>query len=271
MHLIPIAVLVFMLLATACCAAPVVSNLQGTCRQGQVFLTWDEPAGWDGRLTVLSSAAPITAENARQATVIAHHKMPGSANDWWLNPETYGNPLAVDPKTGKKPPIPHEGFLLTPGGQRINPDSGLHVHTVGADEAGARYFAVVSVGADDAENWEIAPGANATVQPIQQQLAPVEPIWQNAGAPPDPATGKGKALHLNLHAKTGRGGMDFLVFGDASLGWREGLPFKFGVRITDTAVIVSPTDRTWIDRMFPEGKDNCQKLTPAIQDRKSVV
>jgi pimeloyl-ACP methyl ester carboxylesterase len=256
--------LILSLLAIGACAAPVATNLQGTCRQGQVFLTWDEPVGWDGRLTVLSSPVPITTENAHQATVISHHMMPGSARDWWLDPETFGNPLPVDPQTGEKPPIPREGFLLTPGGQRLNPDSGLHVHTVGPEEAGPRYFAVVSVGADGVENWEIVPGVNATTEAIYQEPAPVEPIWQNAGAPPDPSTGKRKALHLVLHAKTGRGGMDFLAFGDASLGWREGLPFKFGVRITDSAVIVTPTDRTWIDRMFNEGKDNCQKLTPAI-------
>lgn len=264
MHTVPVVTLILTLLGVTACAAPVVSNLQGTCRQGQVFLTWDEPAGWQGRLTVLSAAAPITTETARQSTVISHHMMPGSARDWWLDPETFGDPLPADPQTGQKPPIPHEGFLLQPGGPRLNPDSGLHVHTVGADEAGPRYFAVVSVSNEGVENWEIVPGVNATVQPIQQQPAPVEPIWQNAGPPPDPARGRGKALHLVLHAKTGRGGMDYLAFGDASLGWREGLPFKFGVRVTDTAVIVSPTDRTWIDRMFTEGKDNCQKLTPAI-------
>lgn len=257
-------VTLLMTLAVVACAAPVATNLQAVCRQGQVFLTWDEPAGWQGQLTVLGSDQPITTQNAGQATVLADHLSPGLANDWWLNPETYGNPLAKDPKTGQKPPIPHEGFLIVAGGKRLNPDSGLHVHTVAPEEKGPRYYAVVSTGADGVRNWEVTAGVNALQTPVEVQAATVEPIWQKPEAQPDVAAGKGKPLHLSLHAKTGRGGFDFLVFGDKSLGWREGLPFKFGVTVTADAVIVAPTDRTWIDRMFPEGRDNCQKLTPAI-------
>jgi len=241
-----------------CCAAPVATNLQASCRQGQVFLTGDEPPGLQGELVVRMSKAPITAANLAQATVVAEGINPGSAYDWWLNPETYGNPVQPDKTTGQKPPIPHEGFIIAPGAPRLNPDSGLHVHTVGPDESGPYYYAVTST-----DNIEIVPGGNSLAQPVTQQAEPVEPIWQDAGAP-DFAAGKGLPVHLTLHAKTGRGGMSFLAFGDKSLGWRESLPFKFGVRITANAVEVSPTDRTWIGRMFPEGLDNCQKLTPAI-------
>lgn len=265
MSTLPLFVVVLMLAVLSVgCAAPVVTNLKAEARDGQVFLTWDEPAGWLGRLTVVSSATPLTDANVAQAAVLGHHISPGSANDWWLNPETYGNPLAVDPATGQKPPIPRDGWLLTPGGQRLNPAGGLFVHTLAADEGGPRYYAVLSQDEAGVGNQEVVTGANALAQPVTQQPAPVVPIWQNTGAPPDPALGKGKPLHLILHAKTGRGGMDWLVFGDRSLGWREGLPFKFGVRITADAVEVSTTDRTWIDRMFPEGLDGCQKLTPAI-------
>jgi hypothetical protein len=247
------------LAATLAAAAPVATNLQATCRQGQVVLTWDEPAGLQGDLTVHMAKTPITTANLTQATVVAEGLNPGTAYDWWLNKETYGNPLPVDPNTGQKPPIPHEGFIISPGGQRLNPDSGLHVHTVAPDEAGACYYAVVG-----ADNKEIVPGQNSLTQPVDQQAAAVAPIWQEAAPAPDVAKGKGLPLHLILHAKTGIGGMEYLAFGDKSLGWREGLPFKFGVRITANAVEVRPTDRTWIGRMFPEGIDGCQKLTPAI-------
>lgn len=240
-------------------AAPVATHLQAACRDGQVFLTWDEPAGLQGDLTVYMAKAPITAENLAQATVIAEGVNPGSAYDWWLNKETFGNPGPKDPKTGEAYKPPHEGFIITPGGQRLNPDSGLHVHTVGPDESGPAYYAVTG-----ADNREVVAGENSLSRPVQQQPGAVTPIWQNADAAPDVTKTKGLPLHLILHAKTGIGGMDYLVFGDKSLGWREGLPFKFGVRISGDAVIVTPTDRTWIGRMFPEGTDNCQKLTPAI-------
>jgi hypothetical protein len=255
--LVPVVVLLMTLSLAS--AAPVATHLQAAYRDGQVFLTWDEPAGLQGDLSVLMCRAPITAANIAQATVVATGLNPATAYDWWLNPETFGNPVPQDPNTGEKPKPPHEGFIITPGGQRLNPDAGLHVHTVAASESGAYYYAVIAV-----SNTEIIPGQNSLTQPVPQQPAPVQPIWQEAGPPLDAARGKGLPLHLILHAKTGRGGMQFLAFGDQSLGWREGLPFKFGVRITADAVEVSPTDRTWIGRMFPEGIDGCQKLTPAI-------
>ncbi len=254
----PLLVVILLALgATAAAAAPVATNLQATCRDGQVFLTWDEPAGLQGDLTVLMSKQPITA--ADQATVIAEGVNPGSAYDWWLNKETYGNPVPKDPNTGEAYKPPHEGFIVTPGGPRLNPDSGLHVHTVAADEAGAAYYAVIG-----ADNKEIVAGQNSLAQPVNQQAGAVTPIWQSADSAPEVEKAKGLPLHLILHAKTGIGGMEYLAFGDKSLGWREGLPFKFGVRVTPDYVEVRPTDRTWIGRMFPEGTDGCQKLTPAI-------
>ena len=239
-------------------AAPVATHLQAACRDGQVFLTWTEPAGLQGDLTVLMSKQPITTPSPENTKIVASGLNPGTAYDWWLNKETYGNPVPKDPNTGEAYKPPHEGFVITPGGQRINPDSGLHVHTVGPDEAGPTYYAVIGV-----DNAEIVAGQNSLTQPVNQQPGAVTPIWQNEGAP-DVAKGKGLPLHLILHAKTGIGDMDYLVFGDKSLGWREGLPFKFGVRVTPDCVEVRPTDRTWIGRMFPEGLDGCQKLTPAI-------
>lgn len=257
LHIVCLLILAFAV-CSVCPAAPVASNLRAEYRHGQVFLTWDEPAGVQGDLAVLALDRPITNDNLEQARIVAGGINPGSAYDWWLNPETYGNPLAADPNTGQKPPIPHEGFIIAPGGQRLNPDSGLHVHTVGPDESGRYYYAVTST-----TNQETAPGQNSLTTPVEQKVEPVEPIWQEGGSP-DLASGRGLPAHLILHAKTGRGGMQYLMFGDKSLGWREGLPFKFGVEIRDGSVRVSPTDRTWIGRMFPEGKDNCQKLTPAI-------
>ena len=241
----------------------IASNLRADFRCGQVFLTWDEPPAWQGNFTILSSPRPITSANAGQAKVLADRVKPGSAYDWWLNPETFGSPLKEDPATGKKPEIQRQGFIIKQGAPRLLPDSGLFVHTVAQDEAGPRYYAVIAADGEGRENESILAGANSLAGPVIQKCEPVEPIWQESGAPPA-APAESLPLHLVLHAKTGRGGMHYLAFGDTSLGWREGLPFKFGVEVTSNAIVVAPTDRTWSDRMFPEGRDRCQTLTPAI-------
>jgi dienelactone hydrolase len=246
-------------------AAPAASTLRAENRQGQVFLTWEESRReTDVRYIVRASAQPITAANVSQATILAQSP-PGSANDWWLNPETYGAPLEVDPKTGKKPDVPRRGFVLRSGADALDPGSGLFVHTVTADDPAECYYAVTFTSSGGTPQDEVVPGANCLSKPVAQRVADAQPLWQGkAEQAPPPGAGQGRPLHLVLHAKRGRGGMDWLAFGDSSLGWREGLPLKFGVKVTDDAVVVSPTDRTWIDRMFPEGKDECERLTPAI-------
>lgn len=246
-------------------AAPVASNLKAEYRSGQVFLTWDEAQSWPGSFNIRVASQPITAATVGQSKVLAGHIAPGSACDWWLNPETSGNPLKKDPVTGQKPPIPHEGFIIRQGAPRLPPDSGLFVHTVTPDEVGPRYYAVTAVDKTGTEQCEIIAGVNSLAQPVEQKCEPIEPIWQESDPPPTPASTRNPRLVLILHARGGVGKtrMQYLAFGDATLGWREGLPFKFGVYVGDNTVLVIPVDRTWIDRMFPEG-DDCQKLTPAI-------
>jgi len=61
---------------------------------------------------------------------------------------------------------------------------------------------------------------------------------------------------LNLHAKGGVvANSEYLLFGDETMGWREGLPFKFSVRIESGTVVVRPTDRAWINRPHDEARD----------------
>jgi Prolyl oligopeptidase family len=68
--------------------------------------------------------------------------------------------------------------------------------------------------------------------------------------------GMGKALSLSLH---GKGGIvadsEYLFFGDETMGWREGLPFKFSARIEGDTVALRPTDRVWINRPHREAND----------------
>ena len=256
---------VLTLMGSAMAQAPHATNLRGEYLAGQVFLQWDEPDGLEGvRFRVLGSDAPITDANAADAEVLGDYMLPGSSTDWWLNPLTYGKPLEALPEEQRE--IVIDGWIIEEGGERIAAGNGLFVHTVTEETAGERYYAVVSrpegaVG----EIGPVVPGTNALTEPITGQVAPIEPIWQGDPAQ-KPATGAGADMPLDvaLHAKTGRGGMEWLVFGPGELGWRESLPFKFGAQVVGESLRVTPTDQHWIDRMFPEGNDACQRLTPAV-------
>ena len=262
---IPVVLALMTLMGCALAQTPDATNLRGFYRAGQVFLQWDEPEGLEGvRFRVLSSDTPITATNAADALILGDYMLPGSSTDWWLNPLIYGKPLDVLPEDRRE--IVVDGWIIEEGGERIEPGNGLFVHTVTDGTAGARYYAVASWREDAVgEIGPVIPGTNSLTEPIAGQVAPIEPIWQlDPAQKPAVASGAGLPLDVSLHAKTGRGGMEWLVFGPAELGWRESLPFKFGAAVTGDAVRIAPTDRHWIDRMFPEGKDLCQRLTPAI-------
>ena len=262
---IPVVLALMTLMGCALAQTPDATNLRGFYRAGQVFLQWDEPEGLEGvRFRVLSSDTSITAANAADALALGDYMLPGSSTDWWLNPLTYGKPLDVLPEDRRE--IVVDGWIIEEGGERIEPGNGLFVHTVTDGTAGARYYAVASWREDAVgEIGPVIPGTNSLTEPIAGQVAPIEPIWQlDPAQKPAVASGAGLPLDVSLHAKTGRGGMEWLVFGPAELGWRESLPFKFGAAVTGDAVRITPTDRHWIDRMFPEGNDLCQRLTPAI-------
>ncbi len=247
-------------------APPLAGNLSAKCRDGQVFLTWSEPPDLAGvRFQVCLSERPITGANVEAAQVVGDYIGPGSATDWWLNPETYGTPVAPGADGKKVLPEP-QGWIIEPGAARLDPRSGLFVHTVTPQTAGKRYYAVVALDERTGQRADdVVLGVNSLAAPVSQEVAPVQPIWQgDSGAKPDFRAGNGLPLDLVLHAKTGRGGMEWLAFGSADLGWRDGLPFKFGAGVHGKSVVVAPTDRTWIGRLLTNDLDECQRLTPAI-------
>jgi hypothetical protein len=247
-------------------AAPSCGDLSARYRSGQTFLTWSEPPGLTGvRFQVRLHERPITEANVAAAQIAGDFIRPASATDWWLNPETYGAPLEPGPDGAKHFPEP-QGWLLDEGGTRLDPQSGLFVHTVTPETAGARYYAVLAFSDGTGERAdEIAPGVNSLAEPVTQSVAPVQPIWQGDPATkPDFAARPNLPLDLVLHAKRGRGGMEWLAFGSADLGWSDGLPFKFGAQVRGDSAIVTPTDRTWIGRLLTDDRDECQRLTPAI-------
>ncbi len=247
---------------SSCIAAPVLTNLRADCRCGQVFITWDEPAEWTGTAAVYSHSEPITEANLSDATVLVDGLGAGSAYDWFLHPEAFGRRMQPD-EAGALPIVPHEGFRIHPGGERLDPDSGLFVHTVTDDDPAACYYAVTATNPDGTRDPSLVSGVNSLRDAVGQEPAPIEPIWQLDEVGPELPIATGVPLHLRLHGAGGRGGRTYLAFGDASMGWREGLPMMFGVQVTDGAVVVTPTDRTWIGRILEEGT-GWQKIMPTV-------
>ena len=231
-------------------AAGPVSDLKAAARDGQVFLTWKEaptPAGTT--FNVYLAERPIL--DPAKATRIAHHIEQHSARDWWEDPASFKK----DATPGK--PV---GFMIENGGTRLDPAGGLFVHTV--REKARLFFAVTSTNPAGKEDAQLVAGANSLRDGIASVPGPLAPIWQREGQPPARGAGKGLPLWLSLHAKGGViSGMEYLLFGDETMGWREGLPFKFSVRVEKGEVVVRPTDRVWINRPHNEAGDGG---TPAI-------
>jgi dienelactone hydrolase len=224
-------------------AATPVSHLQAAARDGQVFLTWQEaetPAGTT--FNVYLSERPIT--DVTKAEKITQHVERHSARDWWEDPAALG-------KGEPRPPV---GFLIQENGPRLDPAGGLFVHTARPDRAGRLHFAITCTDPDGREDTQLAAGANSLAEGVAATPGAIRPIWQRSGPPHPPGAGRGKALGISLHGKSGVvPDMEYLFFGDRTMGWREGLAVKFSVRVAGDEVVIRPTDRTWINRPHPDG------------------
>jgi dienelactone hydrolase len=250
-------------LAPARAAGVPVSELKAAYRDGQIFLTWREEATPEGTtFNVYRHHQPITKANLAKATKVGHHLERHSARDWWQDPASF----APD-----APAAPPAGFRIQAGAAPLDPSGGLFVHTVTPQTAGASYFAVTSSSATGVEDTTLVPGVNTLIEPVVGRVALAQPIWQEDGPAPAPGSGKGKSLTFVLH---GRGGgktagpgaqrVNYLAFGDAKQGWREGLPFKFLVSISDTTVRITPCDRHWAGRPVtesPDRRDHCPAIS----------
>lgn len=219
---------------------PIIQNLSATYRSGQIFLTWDEaqtPKGTFFNVYVYNK--PITAKNIKQAELVGHHIEQFSATDWWLNPVSFNKKSKAD--------ITH-GFVIQDG-KELSPLSGLFVHTVRTKDADKMYFAVTSAYLGK-ESLELISGSNTLKEPINGEVSMSMPIQlKNA---PAQESAKGQTLTIKLH---GRGGdvslspkSNFLFFGDASMGWREGLAHKFLVYKKTDGIVIEPYDRLWVAR-----------------------
>ena len=244
-----------------------LSGLTAQYRDGQVFLQWKE-SGLDpeSRLTVWGSSEPITERNFSRAEKLADHLNVGSAGDWWRDVSSF---LVPKPLTQKSEEIyagktaeqeglspKGQGFVIEDCGKPIPACGGLHVHTpMKRSETGRRYYAV------SCQYGGQAAGFTALDAPVDVHTAPIRPI-QISGRKIPRGSGKGRPLVVYLHGRGGGVGVDaegralgtHLFFTDRTLGWREGLPFKFTVDLHSFPDRVALTfcDRVWIGRNMSE-------------------
>lgn len=232
-----------------------ISNLWAIYQQGQVFLTWDE-IEQKGNIyyNIYKYDEPITAKNIKMAKQIGHHVEPYSACDWWLDPASFDK--------NAKPDRSH-GFIIGP--QRLlNPASGLFVHTVCAGDEKGVYFAVTTV-TNEKEDFSIVLGKNSLKKPVIVKSGLPMPIQLGNTLPAGAA--KGQSLTIRLH---GRGGdlklshkSNFLLFGDSTMGWREGLARKFFVYKKQDGIVIEPYDRLWVGRPLdysPDERDHVRAI-----------
>lgn len=212
----------------------IVSNLRAEFRNGQVFLTWDESINNNLNLRVYISHNPITANNLSQARLLTDQLEPHSANDWYDDP-------GECPNTGG---VSVHGWIIEPGRSPIDRSGGLFVHTVLQKDPRLAYLAVLG---EKESNAMLKTGVNSLANPVSINVGQIQAIWQLKEPQP---SAKGLPLAISLHSHRGRpnGELTHLFFGDSTMGWREGLPFKFKITVRPDVVLMEPYDRVWINR-----------------------
>ena len=241
----------------------IVSELKGVYRDGQVFLTWKEAETPEGTtFNVYISNQPI--EILSKAEKIGHHIERHSARDWWQDPASFFK----DAEPGEP-----AGFVIENGADPLDPGGGLFVHTVVPRNGGPRYYAVTATDPEGNENTDLSSGENSLRSPVAGKVAPVQPIYiadTEAAYARDSA--KGRSLIFSLHGRGGgytAGGenpqrVNYMFFGDAKQGWREGLPYKFNLAITGESVRITICGRQWTGgRPILESRDQ-RDHCPAI-------
>lgn len=255
--------ILMLMFAGAALMSQEIRNLDGQYRHGQVFLQWEEHAlPQDATLQVWSSEQPFS-EPGAEKTLLAAKIHQGSARDWWQDPASFFKDAE---------PAPPAGFVIQDGGQPLNPRNGLHVHTVPRSGDGERYYAVTwQSKSGNIKEQPFLPGQNCLSAPLAVKYEQVLPISLQSPTLKR-GDGLGKALVFSFHGRGGGAGVNqktgkttgtHLWFADANQGWREGLPFKFNLSITDKEVRISPFDRTWINRPLLESPDSRDHV-PAV-------
>lgn len=217
---------------------PETNHIRIKSLPGQTAILWSETVVTERELLVYDE--PIDELNRSKAKRICDRVHPGSANDWFEDSE----------ECPRAPENAQRGWILDSNEKPLNRNDGLFVYTHKTTDPENLYFAVVG------KKEKIEPGRNATVRPIRKNVAPLQPIPQSTAVLEDMAgAAKGLPVVLCLHSHQGRpvGEFTHLFFGNENMGWREGLPFKFIIRVRKDCIVIEPYDRVWINRRFAPG------------------
>lgn len=255
---------------------PDLSELTLDFHNGQLFMRWQEADLPDNaRLRVWRSREKITVDNLAGAELLADMLNPGSARDWWRDPASFVVPRDETLKseeifagnvadTGTSPQLA-KGWVLKDDAPPISPAGGLHVHT---PESGGTFYYAVSWHSGEAEKAEFLLTADepVTVAPGKAEIIRIAGNTGRSGT-------AGLPMIVYLHGREGGIGVDkngepcgtHLLFTDTSLAWREGIPVKFAVEVTDTFdgrkasekfVKLTLFDRIWIGRPLTDKESN---------------
>ncbi len=212
---------------------PEVRDVRAVHRYGQTFVTWsDVAAGESGakiRYSLYRFDRPITAQNLKQAELCYDGILNNSAR-------LFGTAFNLKDRLDPKKPY----SVINEGGKPLPPWSGLAVHTVRKE--GKAYYAVLATDEKHSLLSRIVAGANATIEPIEEKAAAVQPIKLHDSksrgiySPQTSITGqKGLPLRVDLHGSQGQGGGAgdygdyYLYFAGPNMGYRDGLPGVFSV------------------------------------------
>jgi hypothetical protein len=211
-----------------------VTGIKASCRHGQTFVTWKDAAEGEAgarfRYSLYRSDRPITPETLGRAELCVPGILHNSA-------KLFGYAFSLKDRVDPSKPT----CVLEEGGPPLAPWTGLAVRTVRAD--GKSYYAVVATGVDGKPLSRIEPGESATLEAVEEKVAPLQPIKlgdskaRGKYAQSACITGrKNLPLMLSLHGSQARGGDAgdhgdlYLYFGTPEMGWRDGLPGLFTVR-----------------------------------------
>jgi hypothetical protein len=264
-----------LVMVIGCCGfaqpSPPVTNIQAIHHDGQTFLTWTdaaaEAAGATYRYDVYRSVAPISdSASLKAATLIQAGLFNNSGQVVGQFPYTQ----ATRQNAAKSMAIIKQELCGGPTaytvcGTPLLPFTGLSVHTTTAAESA--YYAVITVDRTHRQSESaIFPGNNATMLPVYEQPADLVPLKyydshdsvHRTRASSSAISGtQGLPLWVNLHASGGCpnalvSGDEYIFWGDASMGYQEGIPGIFTVwedRTGSThgrqSLVLSPCDAVW--------------------------
>ena len=225
---------------------PRVTGIRAACRNGQTFVTWKDAAEGEAgsafRYALYRSDRPITRESLAKAELCYGGVLNNSA-------KRFGAAFRMTDRLDPSKPT----CLIEAGGRPLPMWSGLAVRTVPAD--GKSHYAVVATDAKGRPVSRVEPGESATVEPLAEKVAPVQPIkqldsWKRGrGTSGTVITGRaGLALMVSLHGSSSRGGGVgssgdlYLYFATPEMGHRDGLPGIFAVYEARGRLTLFPRD-----------------------------